>query len=421
MSFIMRGRRRFAAVSATALLGAFGGARGAVADPAPPYRDLLAQAQATAPRLAEAAAGVRQAEGLARQAAARPNPELGIEVQNFNGTGPFRGTGMAESTYSVGLPLELGGKRSARIDAGRAGLDAARARLGQSRADYGFELAAAYAEAEAADRQVALAQESLTLAGEDLRVAKALVDAGKEAELRSLQAQAGVTSARASLDAARTARVGAFARLTALAGSSVPFTSLAESLLQRPTPAGLDRTIEALAVPAVQAAQAEREAAARRVRVERTRAIPDVRLSAGVRRSNADNATAMVAGLSVPIPIFDQNRGNITAAQGELQAAEARLNAARLDAEAELRTALFQIEAASSRAAAASQGEATAQEAYRLTRIAYEAGKSPLVELINARRALAEARAQTIEAQLQRLRAEAGLARLQGRAPFGVS
>jgi len=71
--------------------------------------------------------------------------------------------------------------------------------------------------------------------------------------------------------------------------------------------------------------------------------------------------------------------------------------------------------------AAAVETEATAAEAYRLTRIAYEAGKSPLVELTNARRALAEARTQTIEAQLQRLRAEAGLARLQGRAPFGVS
>lgn len=421
MSLIMRGRRRIAVANAAAILGALVASRGAAADPAPPYRDLLAQAQATAPRLAEAAAGVRQAEGLARQAAARPNPEAGIEVENFNGTGPFRGSGLAESTFSVALPLELGGKRGARIAAGRAGLDAARARLNQSRADYGFELAGAYAEAEAAERQVALAQETLTLAEEDLRAAKALVDAGKEAELRSLQAQAGVTSARAAVDAARTARVGAFARLTALVGSSVPFTSLAESLLQRSTPANLERTIDALAVPAVQAAQAEREAAARRVRVERTRAVPDVRVSAGVRRSNADDATAMVAGLSVPIPIFDQNRGNITAAQGELQAAEARLNAARLDAEAELRTALFQVEAASSRVSAATQSEATAEEAYRLTRIAYEAGKSPLVELISARRALADARAQTIEAQLQRLRAEAGLARLQGRAPFGVS
>jgi cobalt-zinc-cadmium efflux system outer membrane protein len=45
----------------------------------------------------------------------------------------------------------------------------------------------------------------------------------------------------------------------------------------------------------------------------------------------------------------------------------------------------------------------------------------PLVELTNARRTLAEARAQTIEAEQQRLRAIADLARLQGRTPFGVS
>ena len=89
------------------------------------------------------------------------------------------------------------------------------------------------------------------------------------------------------------------------------------------------------------AAQAEREAAARRVRVERTRAIPDVTVSAGVRRFSGDDSRAVVAGISAPLPLFDQNRGNVNAAQGELLAAEARLNAARLDAEAELRTALY--------------------------------------------------------------------------------
>ena len=50
----------------------------------------------------------------------------------------------------------------------------------------------------------------------------------------SLQAKAAVTSARATLDAARAERAGAFARLTALAGSPIPFTSLSESLLTVP-------------------------------------------------------------------------------------------------------------------------------------------------------------------------------------------
>jgi cobalt-zinc-cadmium efflux system outer membrane protein len=414
----MRGRRRFAAANAAAIFGALVASRGAVADPAPTYRDLLAQAESNAPRLAEAAASVRQAEGLARQAAARPNPTAGVEVENFSGSGPYRGTGQADTTFSIGQPIELGGKRGARIAAGRAGLEAAQARQVQSRADYAFALAEAYAQAESAERQVGLAQESLTLADDVLRVARALVEAGKEAELRSLQAQAAVTSARAALDTARAERAGAFSRLTALAGSPTPFTSLSESLLTGTVATPARANINVLTTPAVLAAEAEREAAARRVRVERTRAVPDVTVSAGVRRFSGDNSTAFVAGVSVPIPVFDQNRGNITAAQGELQGAEARLNAARLDAEADLRTALFQVDAARTRVAAATESEVTAVEAFRLTRIAYEGGKSPLIELINARRSLVEARAQTIEAQLARLRAEAGLARLQGR-PFG--
>lgn len=417
MSLIMRGRLHHAAASAAAILGALASGSGAAADPAPPFRELLNQAQASAPRLAEAAAQVRQAEGLSRQAGARPNPTADVQVENFNGTGPFRGSNEAETTFSVGQALELGGKRSARVAAGRAGLEAARARLVQSRADYAFALADAYAQAEAAERQVALGQEALTLAEEVLRISRALVEAGKEAELRSLQAQAAVTSARAALDAARAERTGAFARLTALAGSSAPFTSLSESLLAATDLAGR-HDVDLLTTPAVVAAEADRQAAARRVRVERTRAVPDLTVTAGVRRFSADDSTAVVAGLSIPIPVFDQNRGNISAAQGDLQGAEARLSAARLDAQAELRTALFQVDAAQSRVSAASESEETAVEAYRLTRIAYEAGKSPLLELINARRSLAEARTQTIEAQLARLRAEAGLARLQGR-PFG--
>ena len=80
---------------------------------------------------------------------------------------------------------------------------------------------------------MALAEEAVALAEEDLRVARALVEAGKEAELRAYQAQAAVTAARAALDTARADRTEALARLTALAGSSTPFTALSGSLLTR--------------------------------------------------------------------------------------------------------------------------------------------------------------------------------------------
>lgn len=56
---------------------------------------------------------------------------------------------------------------------------------------------------------------------------------------------------------------------------------------------------------------------------------------------------------------------------------------------------------------------------YRLTRIGYEGGKLALVELLNARRALTDARTQMIDAATERLSAQAALARLAGVPPFG--
>jgi len=404
------------------LLGALASglpAGAAVAEPSPTYRALLEQAQASAPRLAEARSEIARSEGLARQAAARPNPTLGLEVENFSGSGPFRGTELTETTAQLEQTLELGGKRPARMAAGRADVEAARARSSQAQADFAFDLADAYARAEAAERRLELSAEAVALAEEDARVASALVKAGKEADLRSVQARAAVQSARAARDEARAASAAAFGKLTALAGAPRPLTTIVASLLDHADRSETVRQPDPLAAPGYLAAQAAREAAARRVRVERTRAVPDVAASLGVRRFNGDDATAMVGGVSIPLPVFDRNRGSVSAAQAELAGAEARLNAARLDAEAETRSATSRALAAHSRIAAARESEQAADEAYRLTRIGYQGGKLSLAELNTARRALTEARAQTLDARLERLGAEAMLARLQGVAPFG--
>jgi cobalt-zinc-cadmium efflux system outer membrane protein len=380
---------------------------------------LLRQAQSTAPRLAEARAEIARAEGLARQARALPNPTIGVEVENFSGSGPFRGTDMAETTASIEQTIELGGKRSARVAVGMADLQAARARAARIQGEFKFDLAARYAEAEASERRLQLAADQAVLAQEDLRIATALVEAGREADLRRVQAQAALQAARASVEEARAARATAFSNLTALVGAPAPITSIPVSLLARAGEAFPTASFDPLRSPAYLAAEAEREAAARRIRVERIRAVPDVTASVGVRRFNGDDATAVVAGISVPFPIFDRNRGNISAAQAELSAAEARLNAARLDAEAAGRSGTARLSAAESRLLAAQEGERTADEAYRLTRVGYEGGKLDLVELLNAQRALAEARSQTINAAVERLSAQAGLARLVGASPFG--
>ncbi len=397
-------------------------ANSAFAGPAPGYSELLRLTQDSAPRLVEGQASVAQAQGLRTQAGARPNPSISAELENFAPAGPSSGLSAAEnrqSTFSVTQPIEFWGKRDARIEAGDAGIATAQARMVQTRSDYAYDLAIAYVGAEAAEKREALAAETLRLAEDDGRIARALVSSGKEAQFRQVQAQTAIAAARSALEASRSERERAFADLTALSGAEAPYTTIVVSLLSHADkyepPVAPDPTKS----PAFLTALAAQEEASRRIRVERTRPLPDMDVSLGVRTFAGTDAKALVGGIRIPIPIFDTNSGNITAVEAELKAASARLAAARNDADAQARAAVARSRAALIRIAAAAEGETAAEQAYRLTRTGYEGGKLAFIEVLNTSRALADARAATIDARIERLTAEATLARLQGDAPFG--
>jgi cobalt-zinc-cadmium efflux system outer membrane protein len=396
-------------------LGALLTAAPAMADPAPSFPELLARAE-SAPTTAQAEADVAAARARWLQAGAWNNPELSVTIENFGGPGPAQGGEQTQTTVSIGQTVELGGKRQARMTAAGAELTAAQARASLSRADYAARLAVAYAEAEAASRRVTLAADALDAAETDARAARLLVEAGKEAPLRGLQARAEADRVRADLAAARAAETTAFARLTALAGAQQPYDRIAVSLLDA-TPVGAPSAPQETA--AIAAAAAERDAAEARLRSARAAAFPDVELSAGVRRYADSDGSAFVVGGSLPLPLFNRNQGGVAEARAGLNGAEARLRQAQLDAEADRRAAAAQAASAAARLTAARSSEQAAAEAYRLARIGYSAGRVPLLELSGARRALADAQGRTLDALLDRVKAEAELARLAGRTPYG--
>src|SRR3546814_4458773 len=72
-----------------------------------------------------ATADIRAAEAGRRVAGLRPNPSVMVEAENVAGSGPYRGTQSLEATTSLTLPIELGGKRSARIAVADARTDRA--------------------------------------------------------------------------------------------------------------------------------------------------------------------------------------------------------------------------------------------------------------------------------------------------------
>jgi cobalt-zinc-cadmium efflux system outer membrane protein len=388
-------------------------ASAAWADPAPPFAQLLRQAEQS-PRVAALQADVARAQGLARQARARPNPSINVYAENFAGDLTDNARSEQQTTLQIDQPIELGGKRAARIAAGEAGVVAAQARGADGRLAFVSELARAYAGAEIADRRIGLAEDEVEEATADLKVASALVASGKEARLRQVQSETELNTLQAELEAARAQQTLALARLSALAGVSMPYTSVSESLLDRLNAKPPSGPIDPLQSTAVRAAEAERQAAARQVTVQQRLAIPNVTVQVGVRQLRVASGPAIVAGVSVPLPFFDRNTGNIAAARAELQGAEARAAVIRLDTEANSRAVGTLVEAADLRAVAAERAMATADEGYRLARIAYEAGKAPLIELLAARHNLGVARGSILDAAVARLDARILLARLSG-------
>lgn len=415
MNGTLRRRRLVALLGGLASMALAGSAW---ADPAPPFAQLLKQAESS-PRMKAIEADVDRAKGLSDQARARPNPTVSVYGENIAGSSPYSGFDRSETTLQFNQPFEIGGKRSARIAAGEAWVVAARARGRQGRIAFAYELALAYVAVELADRRIALAEDEIEEAEADLKLARALVEAGKETRLRALQAETELNAAQAVLEGAKATRTAALARLSAMAGVETPFTGVSESLLDRMTPRTTYGPVDPMQSAGYISALADRDAAVRRAASERKRAIPDVTGQLGIRRLQGDRATALVAGISLPLNLFDRNKGNIAAADADVRGADARAEATRLEAAANVAAALALVEAADARVAAAERTMGNATETYRLARIAYEAGKSPLSELLVARHGLGVARGVVVDAAAARLDARAQLASLQGLAVTG--
>lgn len=384
------------------------------AEPAPSYESLVAQLDQT-PSSLEARARVEAAEARVRQAGTRPNPSLSLSAENISRSGPSSGFDNTDISLSLSQDLELWGRRSSRVNLSRAEAGTAGLQRDLAQIDAAGRLALAYAQAEAAQRRTQLVEEGLGLAIADARAALAMVEEGREPLLRGIQAESEAAAARANLDEAKAEQAAAFARLTAVAMLAEAATAIESSLLDAPIPQVASQANE---VTTVRVAEAERSTAERRIELEKSLSRPDITANFGLTHFGAEGETALTLGLSLPLPLFDRNRGNIEAAQADFRAAQARVAQARQDAQADRAAAAARLAASANRVSAADAGVASSQEAYRLSRIGAEAGRISQLELRVTRSALINAQSAAVDARLARVRAEIDLARLDGRAPF---
>ena len=362
------------------------------------------------PTLRAAGSELAAQEGTLAQAGALPNPEL--ELLREGGQGGNRTT-----TATVNIPIELGGKRAARVDAARqegrlAGLalDAARATL---RAD----TAAAFHEVVAAQERERMAQELVLLAGRALAAAGTRVEAGTLSPVEQTRARVAQGSARIeALQAARDFEAARI-RLAALwAGDARQVSVAAPHTVVLPLAPSLDALLAQLdGSPALRHARAQvvhREALAR---LERARRTPDVNVIVGAQREGPDTRNRAVLGLSVPLPLFNRNDGavldalrRVDKARDEQDAESVRLRAELAQAHARLTTARDEC------ALIAAEILPGAEDAQRAANRGFELGKFGLIDVLDAQRVLAQSKNQYLNAVLDAHRAAADIARLLG-------
>lgn len=367
----------------------------------------LDEASARSPTLAAAEAEVAAAEARIRQASFRSNPEVSLELENFAGTGELRGVRALEATLALNQRLDLGGRRTSRVDTARAELTVQELRLAIARADLAQSVREQFARAIASREKLAQGTETVRRARELARVAGILVEVGRDPPLRALRARSALSQVQAELVAAEAEELAARSSLAALLGADAPVSAVGSNL---DIPIGQAIPEAALEV---RLADAERLAAQSAVRLQLAETRLDPAVGVGVRHVRESGDFGLVAGVSMPLRVFDRNQGNIAAVRSALAASEARRAGALATITARARNATANVQAAQRRVEAlerAAVPEAT--EALRLAELSYREGRATLLEVIDVQNAYTASRTALTEARLALALANAELARI---------
>ncbi len=361
--------------------------------------DAIAKALASSPRLKSARAGILASEGEHLQAGAVPNPELGVQAENFSGSGRYGGFDGSEVTLGVSQVIELGGKRSGRVAV--AEREVAISRLGQTaeRLYVIRDTTGAYANAVAAQEMLKLAAEQKELASDLFKEVRERVDAAREPLIQKSKAEITVSTANFAHERAERELGHAKHVLSNLwAGHDDDF-QLEEQDFFTLTPPMSEAEVEVKMEqnPALQRYFVNHSRMQAKYELEKAQAIPDPRVNVGMRDFRDSGNQALVAGISIPIPVFNSNRGNIERARHDISKAENDAQAARLSMIGEVHESLeTQVNAYRQAETLKTAILPAAEKAFTLSRQGYRAGKFPYLEVLDAQRTLFEVREQYI-------------------------
>jgi outer membrane protein, heavy metal efflux system len=368
----------------------------APASSAAPLMDLdaaLRRAIAADPARAGLEARLRAVEAGVRQAGVRPNPTLGLMVENLPTFGAGSFIDQTQTTLTYDQRLERGGDRPARSSLARSEglLVVAEARVAQL--DRLELVQRAWTDALAADAQVEIARERLNLAERFQAEVQRRVNAARDPLFAGARAEAELAQAQIEFDQAEVAARLARIVLAKFWDGVVDF-SVGRDAFE-------DTSASRIAAGEVSPAdlevfQARRAISEAQVRVEEARAVADPTVSVGVRHMWA-NDVSLVFGGSIPLQRYDTNQGAIDRARAEGVAAQADMNARRIELDREIaRLQVLLLTQANEARRISEETLPQAERAVTLVRDGFARGGFTYNDVMSAHTALLQARARRV-------------------------
>ncbi|MGH1378943.1 MAG: TolC family protein [Alphaproteobacteria bacterium] len=346
------------------------------------------------PSYRAALADIRSAEGQRAQASLLVNPNAVFEIENFAGEDEQEGFDGAELTFGIEQTIEIGGKRKNRT----------------SIADYDVKISHEQAKAQAlsllaeteyAFIRLAVAEEGLKLADRRLGLAdkthdivKNRIGAAKAPEIQHTKADIEKASAEVEKRQAQKELLSAKNNLARILGGSEDAEGISVDVSLDKLPQLMDRQVMIDALqqsPQARMQQFMNMRAKSSLSLAHSYSLPDPTFGIGVRRFNENDSTALIASISIPIPVFNRNQGEIVKAQADVVKAEAIGQASYLTQE---QSAIDAWESLSSAIEETKRYQSeiipSARKAYNQADEGYSRGAFSFLDLLDAQRTLNE-------------------------------
>jgi len=370
------------------------------------------------PELATATWEEQATEAAVEQAGVLPNPELELTGDNL-GNERKRDAGDQTASLQISQLIELGGKRARRVRLAQTARDVAAWEFRLKRAEIVARVKQAFFDQLAWQQRIALAEDSVRLADQVTATVGKRVQAGKVSPVEEIKAQLARSGATVEREQARRELAAARARLGALV--ALPGQDLGEvqgdleTLEPLPDFETLSASAQTNADLGRWASEVERRRAG--VDVEQAKAVPDVTLKGGVARFSTFNDNAYMLGLSIPLPVFDRNRGAILESHRRLDKARDEQRSAQLRLRAELSEAYERAQAVAMELRLLRESILPgSRSAFDAATKGYELGKFGILDVLDAQRALFQARTQYLRALAEYRRSASEIERLSGTA-----